>query len=277
MTTSIVAGNNDSNNNNAHHQALSQGDADVLADHDATDEGSEVLGFLSEESIDHETFDDEIMLEEEERFFHSSFVRLAGLMVCVLVIAALALVIPGIHSYSHRFEYLREPARPPVLYGCPNPEALQQAENYVPEFNANYVTVAEQIATNITEFLATFRESNFDNWGKTYEQVKQGMDAFKSKYYPPYLNEGDSIYESACGLGLNLYMTLEILQQTKGIERLFVYGNDNIPVSVDVANAVFDKAPPAGSIKGVICPADSTNLSFIPANSFDLVFTGYIR
>ncbi len=71
-------------------------------------------------------------------------------------------------------------------------------------------------------------------------------------------------------------MTLEILQETSGIENLFVYGNELNQVSAEKANAVYDHIAPALSRKGVICPADSAHLGFIPPNSFDLVYTGYI-
>jgi hypothetical protein len=72
-------------------------------------------------------------------------------------------------------------------------------------------------------------------------------------------------------------MTLEILQDVKGIENLFVYGNEYLEVSAEKANAVLDHLAPAHGRKGVICTADSTDLGFIPADSFDLVYTGYLR
>ena len=137
--------------------------------------------------------------------------------------------------------------------------------------------VSKEITDNMTEFLTTFRSDNFDNWGHSYEEVKQGMYHFKSTHYPPYLKDGDSIYESACGIGLNLFMTLEILQEVKGIEELFVYGNEYLEESANKANAVMDHVAPAHGRKGVICPGDSANLGFVPENSFDLVYTGYIR
>jgi hypothetical protein len=246
------------------------------------DEGSEVMGFISSRSVDHfsddlddDDFDYGDHDEEEEGRCLNPFTILAGTMFCVLIIATLALLLPGMDSLSSRFSSLRNPARPPVLYQCPS-TAVTNGNGHEDTWDADYVKASQQISDNITEFMNDFRNSNFDNWGHTYEQVKAGMYDFKSKYYPPNLREGDTIYESACGVGLNLYMTLEILQETAGLEYLIIYGNEYIPVSVDKANVVMDHVAPAKARKGVICVGDSENLDFVPSNSFDLVYTGYI-
>ncbi len=126
------------------------------------------------------------------------------------------------------------------------------------------------------QFAQEFRETNFDDWDRTYEQVKNGMYHWKSTRFTP-LESGDSIYESACGIGLNLYMTLEILQETRNITHLVVYGNEYLKISADKANAVMEQIAPAEATKGVICPGDSTDLPFVPSNAFDLVYTGYLR
>ena len=85
----------------------------------------------------------------------------------------------------------------------------------------------------------------------------------------------DVPYESACGIGMNLMMTLEILEEVKGVKNLVVYGNEYVPESVQVANKIAG-ALPAGGRLGTICPADSTDLRHVPARSFDLVYTGYM-
>jgi hypothetical protein len=139
---------------------------------------------------------------------------LVCLMICALVVATLALFLPGMFSKSDQFESLRTPARIPVAYQCP--EVIEEADNFDPSFEKDYVNVTKQITDNMTEFLDTFRDADFDDWGRSYETVKQGMFHWKSTRYPAYLKDGDSIYESACGIGLNLFMTLEILQQVKG-------------------------------------------------------------
>ena len=92
------------------------------------------------------------------------------------------------------------------------------------------------------------------------------------------------MYESACGIGLNLYSNLEILQEDSGITNITIYGNEYIKESVDDGNLMLDAlleaqeldgAPP--NHKGMICHGDSTDLEHVPANAFDIVFTGYIR
>jgi len=104
------------------------------------------------------------------------------------------------------------------------------------------------------------------------------MYHWKSTRFPKNLKDGDTIYESACGIGLNLIMTLEILQEVKGVNNLIVYGNEYIESSANTSNKLLEALlPQLNATKGSICPADSTDLGFIPSNSFDLVFTGYIR
>jgi hypothetical protein len=161
----------------------------------------------------------------------------------------------------------------PVIYSCP--KEVREAENADENFEKDYIEATKKITNNLTEFMSEFRDSNFDAWGHTYSDIKNQSTPFKSKYYPPNLKNGDTIYESACGIGLNLYMTLEILQK-QGIEHLIVYGNEYIDVSTQKANAVFDHIAPAKSKKGIICTADSAHLEFIPSGAFDLVYTGYI-
>ena len=163
----------------------------------------------------------------------------------------------------------------PIHFQCPR--EIERAENYDPSsFDEVYEQETKRITNNLTEFLETFRTDSFDDWGHTYDEVKTGMYHWKSKMFPPEINEGDSIYESACGIGLNLFMTLEILKEVKNIDTLYVYGNEYLHVSADKANAVFDTVAPNKAKKGTICTGDSTNLYFVPSHAFDLVYTGYI-
>lgn len=92
------------------------------------------------------------------------------------------------------------------------------------------------------------------------------------------IHDNSTVYESACGIGLNLYMTLEILAEAKGLKNLVIYGNEFVPESVEVANSMLASLElPSGGQMGKICPADSAHLhDFVPADAFDLVYTGYI-
>lgn len=143
-------------------------------------------------------------------------------------------------------------------------------------FQERYGYATDALPTNINDFLGTFRTKTYDDWVRTYEQMKTGMYDWKTKYFAPNLNDGDSIYESACGIGLNLYLTLEILNEVKGLESLVLYGNDIVEASTQYANYLFEKAPPFGSKKGTICTGDSDNLDFVPSDAFDFVYTGFI-
>jgi SAM-dependent methyltransferase len=136
---------------------------------------------------------------------------------------------------------------------------------------------------NISTYMENFCNMEFDNWGRTYNEMKDGMYSWKSHYFKD-LKSNDSIYESACGIGMNLYMTLEILQQF-GITNITISGNDFVPKSVQIAQEIYSRTvngtprhvlPSSFGQLGGIYEADSTQLDFIPSNSFDLVYTGYI-
>lgn len=239
----------------------------------------EALGLMSRaESLTRDEFsllstDYEV---DEDRMCSGSFRILVLSMSCVLVVAILAVLLPGIRDKTNALEVLRTPARIPVDYDCPTVTGTETAGSISNPSDTTSGSSAT-LATNLTEFLQTFRDAQYEDWGKSYNEVKEGMYHFKSTYFPPYLIDGGTIYESACGNGLNLFMTLEILQETHDIENLFVYGHDPQGGQVTLASAIFDHAAPARGREGNICVADSSQLDFLPANAFDLVFTGYIR
>jgi hypothetical protein len=164
----------------------------------------------------------------------------------------------------------------PVNYECPaiteyKPQGVDQASWYDEK--------SREIATNVTQFLSDFREAEFDNWGHSYEEVKKGMYHWKSNMFRE-LKDGASIYESACGIGLNMYMTLEIMQEELGLTNVIVYGNEYVPESVDIAREVWNadrrESLPSSAVQGRICTGDSSDLKEVPSAAFDFVYTGYI-
>jgi hypothetical protein len=163
-------------------------------------------------------------------------------------------------------------------FSCP--KEVQQAQDVDTEsFEEVYTNVSEHIIEdNITAFLEGFRDREFDGWGLSYKEVKEGLHDWKVKHYAANLKDGDSIFESACGIGLNLALTLESVQEAESKHNLKVYGNEYVAESAKLANKILDTLlPQINATKGTICQGDSTNLKFIPSDSFDLVFTGYIR
>lgn len=160
-----------------------------------------------------------------------------------------------------------------VHFTCPAVEEMAAftEDNEYTAFSKNILN-----SNNPKEYIENFREMEFDGWTKSYEDVKKGMYHWKSTRYLD-LKNGDHIYESACGIGLNLVMTLEILNEVKGLENLVVYGNEYVPESVDVAHMLMTQGilPGKGQM-GEICHGDSSSLHFVPSDAFDLAFTGYM-
>jgi SAM-dependent methyltransferase len=160
-----------------------------------------------------------------------------------------------------------------LRYSCPDPEELSSSIGGVSSSLREWYA---KPPVNMTDFLKVFRNTDFDDWGHSYEEFKAGMYDWKGRRFAD-LRTGDAIYESACGIGLNLHMTLEILSETAQVEGLAVYGNELVGESAALARDLMAEHPPAGGRLGTICQADSTNLGFVPADAFDLVYTGYIE
>jgi hypothetical protein len=142
-------------------------------------------------------------------------------------------------------------------------------------------TWMQYLMVNYTQY--EFRNTEYWNWGKSYQEVKDGIRHWKVSRYLPNLKTGDSIFESGCGIGLNLLLTVEILQEESNhyINDLHLYGSEFGIAAAELANVFLDhelsKSSYGGTGKrGLICPGDSTHLHFIPDNTFDLVFTGYL-
>jgi hypothetical protein len=139
-----------------------------------------------------------------------------------------------------------------------------------------YDIPSRELNRNLSRYMDNFRDSEYDHWGHTYNELKQSMYKWKSTHFTG-LKSGDRIYESACGIGLNTFMTMEIMEEVAGIQGIEFYGNEYARDSVIVAHCISGSGRlPAKGRLGAICRADSSDLSFGPANFFHLVFTGYI-
>jgi hypothetical protein len=189
----------------------------------------------------------------------------------------------------------------PVRYGCPDappsPFGAKMDELHHSSWygKGSSSQQANGGIRNVSEYLKVFREAEFDNWGHSYDQVKHGMQRWKSEQFVDLLLEGDgnrddkddssgskgeevkTVYESACGIGLNLFMTLEILKESakRSVEHVVAYGNEYQRESTLVARSIASSDQFPGR-PGIVCQSDSTNLSYVPSDAFDLVYTGYI-
>jgi SAM-dependent methyltransferase len=124
--------------------------------------------------------------------------------------------------------------------------------------------------------LADFRMMKLDGWGITMNQTNQLLRPWKEEVFVANVKSGDSIYESACGIGMNLLVTAEILGE-HNITNIQVSGNDYVEESIAIANSIWDGADARRiARKGFFCRGDSTKLYWIESEIFDLVYTGYI-
>jgi len=168
--------------------------------------------------------------------------------------------------------------RPMISYECPILEP-GSGENDIAGYFDYYDNDRERHANNVKKsvdyYTKGFRSSSFGGRAWTYSEMKQYSTEYKAKYYGDALKNGDWIYEGASGEAFNLLMTLEILKEERGIENLRAFGSDYLAESAKVADELFTAQAEANSwiLKGKFCRADSTDLSFVPANTFDLAFT----
>jgi len=147
-----------------------------------------------------------------------------------------------------------------------NDQAVDEFDWYVKDANAHK-----------GKTLLEFQTMTLDGWGISLREVKDLLRPWKEKVFVKNIESGDSIYESAMGIGMNLVISAEILKE-HNIDGLTVSGNDYVAESVAIANNVWDETKDLEQMahKGFFCRADSSNLDFIPDSTFDFVYTGYI-
>ena len=143
------------------------------------------------------------------------------------------------------------------------------------------------------ESVENLLDMEYGAWGITPNQRKELNSHWVHWYADALLGDSDpsqisgnrrvhkTIYESACGVGLTLYVILELLQERYNITGLEVYGNEYMMEDVITANRFYGRQELSNKLplhlkKGRICHGDSTNMTFVPSNAFDVVMTGYI-
>jgi hypothetical protein len=82
-------------------------------------------------------------------------------------------------------------------YQCPVAVEKISAERTVDsvrpkKHNEWYSSVSMHV--DVDQFLQSFRNLEFDNWGHSYEEIKKSMYAWKSHRFGAELKDGDSIY-----------------------------------------------------------------------------------
>jgi hypothetical protein len=169
------------------------------------------------------------------------------------------------------------PTQQPLVFKCPSVIQPINNRSYSEDVHNDYGKTSEAMSNDIEYLLQNYRKMEYDSWIPTYDEFKLRMLSFKTRFFALHLKDGGTIYESACGNGLNLHYTLEIIEFVAGLNNLTVYGNDVVESSVIRANAFLDASPITRGRKGQICVGDSTNLDYVPSNSFDIAYTGFIH
>eukprot|EP00555_Chaetoceros_dichaeta_P001798 CAMPEP_0198277732 /NCGR_PEP_ID=MMETSP1447-20131203/66007_1 /TAXON_ID=420782 /ORGANISM="Chaetoceros dichaeta, Strain CCMP1751" /LENGTH=444 /DNA_ID=CAMNT_0043972775 /DNA_START=53 /DNA_END=1387 /DNA_ORIENTATION=+ len=164
-----------------------------------------------------------------------------------------------------------------LLFTCPvGPKSIAANENEASGLIADFYNKTNgEGNSKANRTVEELTNTVYDGWTKTFKENKKLFYDWKAEQFST-LQSGDVIYESACGEGFNLAMTLQIMKEAGKIENVSVYGNDYIDKSVEVGHYVLEKLAPSGTKIGSLCQGDSSNLHFVPSDSFDLAYTGYI-
>jgi len=179
-------------------------------------------------------------------------------------------------------------AGPTISYQCP--ASIDKAPNDKDGIFDVYNTDTRQHSLALDASLDDLLSLKYGAWGITPNQRK-ALNAHWIQWYAEALSDSDmsplsssrpkTIYESACGVGLTLFVVLQLLQEMYNITGLEVYGNEYMQDDVVTANHFYIGQQISDEAhlhlrKGHICHGDSTNLTFVPSNAFDVVMTGYI-
>ena len=200
--------------------------------------------------------------EKQRRYLMYAMIIISGLLI-IIMISSFAV------GEKHGEKVPRHKDNHNIEFDCAFDNEIQRPLTY------DFIEYYEAINTRNND-VTKFKEwENVDGINDKYEDRKSKLSDWKISQFSS-LKSGDSIYESATGLGTNLALTLEILEETKGISNLKIYGNDMIESSVNRAEDLFTKNNIAGSTIGKLCRGDSTHLFFVPSNAFDLAFSGYL-
>jgi len=222
--------------------------------------------------------------------------KLLCLIAAFLIVSLLAIFLPDQPQETQGDPPVVRKYKGAPQYSCPaaptdettastttTTTTTSSGNNYVIPKYQNNSTFLLNLADNLTTtYTQTFRDLEFRDWNKTFSEVKESLVHWKTSRFVPNLKTGDSIFESGCGIGLGLLMTLEILQeQNKNLRDLHLYGSDASAAATNAGNVVLDKilggeADVGGGKRGVLCAADATHLDFIPSDTFDLVFSSRV-
>lgn len=184
---------------------------------------------------------------------------------------------------------------------CPSPDSVSVAVKELLEDYDDDYEISDYTNNNNTKRWSGNR-NNKNQTQTTYSQIKEARLPWKRARFLPYLQQppqstknncsssgSRSMYISGTGNGWNAYLTLDILLEgndnNNGQLDIHLTGNDPNADNVVKATKLFSKEEQHGGGAVVVetttattfCYADSTNLSHIPSNTFDLVYSGDVQ
>jgi hypothetical protein len=194
-------------------------------------------------------------------------------MFTVFAVFIWFVVLPNI--YAQPISYSNNYTATIIDFDCPDPDDQLIYIHQIHGVDHSVKDLKRQSGSKIWEFI---QGSTVDEWSRTYQQAREDLYDWKKQEFAPHLKNGSSIFESSCNIGRNLALTLDIVQEVSGlVSNIIVYGSDPALDSAVVAQVLFRETNLFNGQLGRICPrVDSTNLSKIPSDAFDLVYTSYI-
>lgn len=124
------------------------------------------------------------------------------------------------------------------------PSQLKEARNdQTLKWYKDNVKVQKNPVAWTAEQVENLKKEKIDGWNRNYHQLKAFKKDWKIRHFSS-LKSGDSIFESACGKGINLLFTVELLKEHLGIENLHVSGIEYRQDAAVIANSMLRTALP---------------------------------
>jgi hypothetical protein len=262
---------------------------DKWDDDDDDDEEEEAIGLLSKRSLSQKK--QTVMSETQGGggdYKRNPFAATLSLLLMVVTVVGLIVDI----LRNKKTMRTAEDIAPWPSWACPKPLDASDEDVDV----GKYIRQGDEYGLrdkNAAELWEWMQQADVDGWGRDYQEARARIHEFKVQEFAPHFKKKKKnkqedtiihIYESACGVGRNLAITLDIVREVNGGDIsnnnttvVVVHGNDYASDSAAAAQTVFGTLEPSGAKLGTICGGvDSTDLSHVPSNSFDIVYTGYV-
>lgn len=251
------------------------------------EEFEEALGLLDHPIANHTDFE-----EETAQGRKNSAKAWIWWMVTMGLVALLARIL---HHKENQWNSDHVDERLPPVYDCSVQSADSFSSTGTDESNHEEIDDAFSLSSLPMVKKDSLSATSDNSTGYSYDQLKRNVKNWTTRQIAPFLLQGDpsdglakrvTILESSSQtLGLSLYIMLDIMEEMQAESddptQFWVYGNDRDPYRSSFSffrqDDKLQQIP--NTHLGIFCAHEEKplkDLSYIPADTFDLVYTGHL-